>query len=441
LIALLLLALAAAPSLESAADAVAAQALGPEPHGGLTIAVARGGRMVLAKGYGEADAKRHVAAAGDTVYPICSISKNFAAAAILKLAEEGKVDLGTPIARFFPKDPAGAQTVTVRQLLNHTSGLGSYNDDPRWEQIGARALAYNEVVDMISAAVKTPPGKTWGYSNSAFYLAGLLVEKISGRGYWDFLETEFFRPLAMRRSRACATRSDEPRARGYRATEGRLEDAEKESWENPYAGGGLCSTARDLLTWQAALDSGKALTPASVREMRSPTRLPAGVVFDYGLGTRLGSLEGHPVLGHTGGGQGFSTVLLRFPSDDLTIVVLKNATAGPNARIVAARLARRLLDLPPFSYRDLPVPEDVSKALSGNWSGDYGPFRLETMNGKLVVRVGDGAPPIPISYQGDSVFAAGEEDLVRSPIENGHADWGFDYVGGLFDSPVHRVGR
>lgn len=164
-------------------------------------------------------------------------------------------------------------------------------------------------------------------------------------------------------------------------------------------------------------------------------------MFDYGLGTRLGSLEGHPVLGHTGGGQGFSTVLLRFPSDDLTIVVLKNVTAGPNARIVAARLARRLLDLPPFSYRDLPVPEDVSKALSGNWSGEYGPFRLETMNGKLVVRVGDGAPPIPISYQGDSVFAAGEEDLVRSPIENGHADWGFDYVGGLFDSPVHRVGR
>jgi hypothetical protein len=87
---------------------------------------------------------------------------------------------------------------------------------------------------------------------------------------------------------------------------------------------------------------------------------------------------------------------------------------------------------PSFSYRDLPVPEDVSKPLSGNWSGEYGPFRLETMNGKLVVRVGDGAPPIPISYQGDSVFAAGEEDLVRSPIENGHAVWGFDYVGGLF---------
>jgi D-alanyl-D-alanine carboxypeptidase len=441
LIALFLLALAAAGSPEPVADSIAAKTLGPDAHGGFTIAVARSGRTVFAKGYGEADGMRHVAATGETIYPICSISKNFAAAAVLKLAEQGKLTLDAPIGRYFPKDPTGAQTVTVRQLLNHTSGLGSYNSDPRWETLGARALPHAEVVAMISKADKTPPGKDWGYSNSAFYLAGMLVERVSGKSYWEFLESQFLRPLGMRHSRACTALPRESRARGYRVVAGKLEDAELESWENPYAGGALCSTAGDLLLWEAALDSEKALMPASVREMRTPTRLSDGVVFDYGLGTRLGSLEGHPVLGHTGGGQGFSTVLLRFPSDDLTIVVLKNAPAGPNARILAARLARRMLGLPPYSARDLPVPEDLLQALPGNWSGDYGPFRLEAMNGKLVVKIDDGVPAIPISYQGESVFSVGEEDLVRSPIENGHADRGFEYVGGLFDSSAHRVGH
>jgi D-alanyl-D-alanine carboxypeptidase len=154
----------------------------------------------------------------------------------------------------------------------------------------------------IRSAPHDAPGTAWGYSNSAFYLAGLLVERVTGKGYWDFLAQAFFEPLGMPVARPCARVPVTARAHGYRLTKAGLEDAETESWENPYAGGGLCMTAGDLLAWQAALDRGRALAPESVRRMRTPTKLASGNALDYGLGTRLGEL-GHPVLGHTGGGQ------------------------------------------------------------------------------------------------------------------------------------------
>lgn len=122
-----------AANLEPQVDAVAAEVLAKSPCG-LTIAVARGGDVVLARGYGDADVSRHLAASGDTIYPICSISKTFTAAAVLKLAEQGKVDLDAPVARYFASDPLPGRAVTVRQLLNHTSGAGSYNDGPAWDR-------------------------------------------------------------------------------------------------------------------------------------------------------------------------------------------------------------------------------------------------------------------------------------------------------------------
>jgi D-alanyl-D-alanine carboxypeptidase len=242
-----------AAKLESQVDAVASEALAKSP-GGLTIAVARGGKLVLARGYGEADVARHIAASGETIYPICSISKNFAAAAVLKLVEQGKVDLDAPAARYFASDPLPGRAVTVRQLLNHTSGAGSYNDGPAWDRMKGTPVSQEQMLALIRAAEHGEPGRAWGYSNSAYYLAGLLVENVSGRDYWNFLEQTFFRPLGMKRSMACVAVSD--RARGSTSAGGGLQDAETESWANPFAGGGLCASAPDLLAWEAALDSG-----------------------------------------------------------------------------------------------------------------------------------------------------------------------------------------
>src|SRR5205085_12416330 len=121
------------------------------------------------------------------------------------------------------------------------------------------------------------------------------------------------------------------------------------------------------------------------------TKLAGGRSYDYGLGTRIGALEGHAVLGHTGGGQGFSTVLMRFPDDDLTIVVLKNFVPGPGAAVIGARLARRLMRLPAFAPRGGVVPEAVLAAVAGDWIGDDGPFRLGPRDGQLHVELAGGS--------------------------------------------------
>ena len=433
--------LAAAPgpdAHQAAADAEAARVLAASPQAGLTIAVARGG-TVFAKGYGQADARAGEPASAATVYPICSISKNVAAAAVLKLAESGKLDLDAPVARYFPKDPLPGAAVTVRQLLNHTSGAGNYNEGADWDALAASPVSHDRMLERIASARHEAPGSAWGYSNSAFYVAGLLVERVSGKSYWDYLAQTFFEPLGMRHASACTT-IPKGRAHGHRMTKSGLQDAEIESWENPFAGGALCMTAGDLLTWQAALDQHKALTPASVRTMRTPTSLPGGTTLDYGLGTRLGDLEGHPAVGHTGSGQGFSTVLIRFPKDDLTVVVL-TTTSGTEARIVAARIARRLLGLPPFAPKDLPVPPALAKALSGRWLGDYGAATLKPGPdaSRLVAQLGDSGPTVPLAYQGGTTFSLGEEDLVRNVVVNDTSALALEYVGGLFDSAIRHL--
>lgn len=426
---------AGAMEVEAVADEIAASVFAAGPHAGMTIGVARGGRVVMVKGYGEADVTQHVAASAETVYPICSISKNFAAAAVLRLVEAGKVDLDSPSARYLAGLGLPLHGITVRQLLNHTSGLGSYNEATDWEQAAAHPLTATEILARIARESPDPPGRRWRYSNSAFYLAGRLVEVTSGQGYWDYLGSSLLAPAGLRHAGPCTAVSSH--AHGYHLSEGRLINAETEDWANPFAGGGLCATAADLLAWQSALDGLRVLKSESLRAMRMPTRPSNGPPLDYGLGTRLGSLEGHPVLGHTGGGQGFSTVLARYPKDDLTIVVLKNFDSGPGARVIAARLARRLLGLGPFQSVALSVPAPTRRALVGNWAGDEGPFRLKIEGTALLVEVGGQsfAPP----YRGEATLEVGEDDLLRFVVENGRADWALEYSGGLFDSAARRV--
>jgi len=174
--------------------------------------------------------------------------------------------------------------------------------------------------------------------------------------------------------------------------------------------------------------------------MRTPTTLAGGAAIDYGLGTRLGQLEGHPVVGHTGGGQGFSTVLVRFPKDDLTLVVF-TTTSATEARIVAARLARRLLGLPAFVPMDLQVPASLARAVSGRWLGDYGAavIRPASDASRIVAELGGSGRTLPFAFRGGATFAVGEEALVRFVVKDGRSVLALEYVGGLFDSATRRV--
>src|SRR5437764_8629671 len=331
--------------LSDRVDALANKMLS-RPVAGISVAVARNGQVVLARGYGMANLEHSVAVTPETVFHIASISKNILAAVVLELVDESKLQLDDDVTKYVPEAPTQGRHVTVRQLLNHTSGIYSFTSLPNADDNERLELTHDQVLGLIKdKPFDFEPGTRWRYDNSAFYIAGMVVERVTKQEYGAYVREHVFKPLGMNSASMCDARMVVPDlASGYEVDGGALVNAAFVSWKLPFAAGAVCATATDLAKWQAALDSGRVLTPSSLALMRTPTTLADGTKIDYGLGTRLGSLDGHRVLGHTGSGGGFRTVLASFPDDHLTIVVLINTEDGsaPPAAI-AAEIAQAAL--------------------------------------------------------------------------------------------------
>jgi D-alanyl-D-alanine carboxypeptidase len=421
-------------------DAGATRALSQQVAG-LSVAVAREGRVVLARGYGVANLEHAVTVTPETVFHIASISKNIEAAVVLRLADEGKLRLEDDVTAYVPEAPTGGHHVTVRQLLNHTSGISNFTSLPEAADNERRDLTHEQVLALIRhRPLDFEPGTDWRYDNSAFYLAGMVVERVTKQEYGAYLREQIFTPLGMTSASLCDTRAVVPHlASGYEVEHGTLVNAAPMTWKLPFAAGAVCATATDLLTWQAALDAGRVVGPASLALMRTPTALPDGTRIDYGLGTRLGSLEGHRVIGHTGSGGGFAAALESFPDDHLTIVVLANTDPG-SALALSTSVARDVLGLPERALRDLPVPKDELAALPGTFDSDEGAIELFARGDRLRARPGgmqgDGAP---LLRQAENTYAIDPNNEVHFVVRNGQATWGVLYAGGLMLDPKHRV--
>src|SRR6185436_4382844 len=381
--------LPASEELGSRVDAIARQMLS-RPVAGISVAVARDGQVVLARGYGVANLEHSVAVTPETVFHIASISKNILAAVILQLVDEGKLRLDDDITKYVPEAPTRGHHVTVRQLLKHTSGMYSFTSLPDAANNERLELTHEQVLGLIKdKPFEFEPGTRWRYDNSAFYLAGMVVERVTKQEYGAYVREHVFKPLGMSSASLCYARMIVPHlASGYEVDGGALVNAAFMTWKLPFAGGAVCATASDLAKWQAALDSGRVLTPSSLALMRTPTTLADGMKIDYGLGTRLGSLDGHRVLGHTGSGGGYRTVWESFPDDLLTIVVLINTDDGsaPPAAM-AAEIARAALGLKKSALLDLPVPSAELAALSGKYDSDEGIVEIFARDGKLHFRI------------------------------------------------------
>ncbi len=317
---------------------------------GVSVAVAHGGRIVHAKGYGLANVELKVPATTDTVYRVGSITKQFTAAAIMQVVEQGKMSLDDPIEKFLPDYPIRGRHITIRHLLNHTSGIKSYTS------LGLEFLAVTRQdlrhEDLIALFKDEPddfqPGEKWLYDNSGYYLLGVILEKVTGDSYGEYVQGQLFTPLGLSSTLYCDV---EPivknRASGYQVgLDKQLRNADFISMKNPFAAGSLCSTVKDLVTWTSALAGGKVVTAASYAQMIAPTKLADGTEQAYGFGLMPGRLEGHPQIAHGGGINGFASMLMYFPKDDVTVVVLTNSSVGASTRI-ATRVARAALGLPP----------------------------------------------------------------------------------------------
>lgn len=315
---------------------------------GLALGVMRDGKILKATGYGLADVENDVAVTPETVFQMGSAAKSITATAVMMLAEAGSVKLDDEITRFFPEAPAAWKKVTVRHLLSHTSGITDYGAEEETKNRGIVDFhaEYTEdelVQKLVALPLDFQPGEEWSYSNSGYVLLGVLISRVTGQFYGDFLQRRIFEPLGMRATRVISEADIIPhRSRGYRLVEGTLKNQE---WVSPslntMADGALYTSVLDMAKWDAALHTEKLLRGTTLEEMWTPARLDDGSTVAYGLGWGVVRVNGHRLLRHRGAWQGYSSVVHRYVDDRLSLVILTNLDENssrpePIAKTIAA---------------------------------------------------------------------------------------------------------
>jgi len=292
---------------------------------GVALLVSRGGKIAQAEGFGLANVELQVPVKPETVFQSGSVGKQFTATAVMMLVEEGKVGLEDPLTKYFADAPATWKEVTVRELLSHTAGFGDYPGkfDFRKDWTEDEEL---KLVESIPLAY--PPGTKWDYSNLGFLTLGVLIHRVTGEFYGDFLQQRIFHPLGMQTTRIISEADIVPnRAAGYRLVKGVLKNQE---WVAPTvnttADGSLYFSILDLAKWDAALYTEKLLNRSSLDQMWTPAKLKNGQPNKdgYGFGWFIEDRHGHHVISHDGAWQGFETTIARYVNDQLTVVVLTN---------------------------------------------------------------------------------------------------------------------
>ncbi len=297
----------------------------------LSLAVVHQGETVFSKSYGSAHLELEVPATLDTVYQIGSVTKQFTATAIMMLVEDAKLALDESISCYQSDLPSSWGAVTVRHLLNHTSGIKSFTKLPnsahhRTDQPVSReeilALVSGEPLDFM-------PGERYAYNNTGYYLLGHIIKQASGVPYAEFLQDRIFKPLAMTATRVNDMDDLIPhRANGYIWAENRWWNARPINMTWAFSAGALVSTAEDLARWQAALGTKALLSVPSWEQMWVPTVVQDGTPVEYGFGWRVGERNGHRLISHDGVSPGFTALAEWYPSDELAVVVLTNIVPG-----------------------------------------------------------------------------------------------------------------
>lgn len=340
----------AAADLKATVDHIGAQAIKTKIGPGVSIAVGRGGRVVFAGAYGAANLELDVPVRPASVFRIGSVTKQFTAAAVMQLVERGDLALDAPLEKLIPEFPVGDRTITLRHLLNHTSGIRSYTSlGPKFWAISRRDIGHTELLDLIkNEPPDFRPGEKWLYNNSGYYLLGVILERVTGVRYAAYMKQQIFGPLGLASMVYCDNEPLIPgRVSGYQVGfDGGFRNADLISMKAPFSAGALCSTAADLVTWTYALAGGKVVKRETYAVMTAKTQLNGGTDHPYGFGLAVGELAGHPRIGHGGGINGFVSSLAHYPADDLVVAVLVN-NGGGKAEAIAEQVARAALGIAP----------------------------------------------------------------------------------------------
>jgi CubicO group peptidase (beta-lactamase class C family) len=300
---------------------------------GVSLAVIKNGQIVLAKGYGFANVEHQVPVKPETIFQSGSMGKQFTATAIMMLMEDGKLAIDDKISKYFPGAPEGWQNITIRHLLTHTSGMTDYppgfdfrrdyTEDELYERAKTIPLAFQS-------------GDRWSYSNLGYVMLGILIHKVSGKFYGDFLQERVFKPLDMSTARVISEANIIPnRAAGYRLD--RDQKLKNQNWVSPSlnttADGALYMNVYDMAKWDAALYTEKLLKRSSLEQMWTPVKLNNGKTHPYGFGWALGEVKGHRYVQHGGAWQGFKAQIIRYVDDKFTVILFANQARANQSKL------------------------------------------------------------------------------------------------------------
>jgi CubicO group peptidase (beta-lactamase class C family) len=296
---------------------------------GCAVGVGVGGKSVLEKAYGMADLEHDVPNKADTIFEAGSVSKQFTAAAILLLAAEGKLSIDDPVRKYIPELPDYGSPLTIRHMLNHTSGLrdwGSLAGIAGWPR-GTRVHTHAHVIEILSRqqALNFTPGTRYSYSNSGYNLNAVIVSRVSGMPFAEFSQKRIFQPLGMTRTswRDDYTRIVKDRAIAYSGAGILLR--QDMPFENVHGNGGLLTTVGDLLKWNENFVAPKVGDAALVARQQVLSKFPSGNDMTYAAGLMLGVYKGLPEVSHSGSTAGYRAFLTRFPKQHVSVAVLCNA--------------------------------------------------------------------------------------------------------------------
>lgn len=400
--------------LEILVDSIAAQHVG-SGIAGLSVGVTRGDEVLLKKSYGFASLPWQVAMPMDAVHEIGSVTKQFTTAAVLQLYGQGKLDLDADLTVYLPGFDTQGRQITVRRLMDHTSGIKGFTEMPQFGEISQRKLPRDSLLRLIEQQpYEFEPGEAMIYNNSAYFLLGLIIETVSGQSYAQYVQENLFDVAGMPDSSYCSNETIvRNRAEGYQYTPDGFALARYHDHTWPYAAGSLCSTVSDLLRWNQALHHGEILAPDLYALLITPAPLNDGTAVRYAMGLVHYQHPTGRVIEHGGGIDGFLSHSRYYPDEDVTVVVLQNTGGPPGPAAIADQIGAAL-----FGTRELiqpqPLPDDLS-AYTGTFRGPArgAVFTVTTAvaDGQLtfVLQVGDnGRPAEPLAFIGNDTFARGD---------------------------------
>ncbi|MEW6762034.1 MAG: serine hydrolase [Pseudomonadota bacterium] len=367
------------------------------------VLVARDDKVLLNKGYGHANREWSIPNGPDTRFRIASITKQFTAAAILLLAERGKLRIDDKISVYLPDSPATWKDITVFHLLTHTSGIPDLTRFENFPDIQAiPTTAARSIASFRDEPLEFAPGERFSYSSSGYILLGHLIEQLSGQPYDRFLQEAIFTPLGMKdsgydRNATVLAR----RASGYTVTKAGVENAEYVDMSMPYAAGALYSTTQDLLRWQRALHGGKLLSSQSLKTMTTVYK------DENALGLEVVDRAGVREISHTGHIQGFRSFIGRYPATGVDVIILGNLDGRVGAPLMEGRLAKVAAGgtvVLHSELKEVPVPVSTLKKYEGTYRLMGEKYAMEVRDGKLWAGGGGRWPWQQLKAQSETMF-------------------------------------